>query len=1096
MIKNILNKNINLGMLSPALKNKIRENYANNNNNKDLELEAKFGNFSKNRFNSGLNRQTFNRVKAYFDKMSLSLDGKTTDYIMGKVRKSVDSNNIVKWITKERLWNEDIYDYNFRYSMSRETEISPITAYFSAEIIREKSRSSYLVFNNTVRIDITLVNSSHIKENKNDTTYEVEIELLSLNGLDFFEKAVRITLNLVLDTVVLYTEKERVLVSNEINSILGSNKKGYVDHYPLVQARNLKMRDIVYGGLIGNVKTGYSATIKIDGVRRMLYFGKTGVWLISSSSMTRITNVEIPILNGTILDGEMVPMEKRILERAPKTKFWFLAFDALAWNSDNSIQNNPHGKRMSYAQTVADNVKSDLLTVNTKSFYSFETPDQFFALMRNMFRDLQVLPYQQDGFMFTPENTVYNPHSDNFPLYKRKLTDYPDICKYKMKEELTIDLQIKWRADITSPIGRNLDLFTIEKNILIPFTKFQDIDFINPLTINLPSNSIVEYGYDYEKGILTPRRVRHDKERPNRRDVAEDVAEDIMNPIDEETMKGDNFALLRKYHNVIKKKLFDKNKGKTLLDIGSGYGGDLGKWKGFEKIVAVEPDPEHVEELKRRLITYNMQDKVRIVIAGGQETEKISREVENWLGGQADVVSSMLSLTFFWQNSELVDSLVRTINNNLKVGGKYIFLTMDGDLVEQTFEPAFNLGPVLNKLVLGPATLEYNSNLNPKELHINIKGTIVENQREWLVRLDDLKLRLTNFNLNFLQKADEEKFLNESETIMTRMYTYGSFTKIVETEIEIKNESNLSENKTKLSFVSETKLPSLIETKLPTLTETKLPPLTETKLPPLTETKLPPLTETKLPPLTETKLPPLTETKLPPLTETKLPPLTEIQLQVLEEEEELGSINVDEVEIVNTSWWDKDVVVRIGSLGDGSCLIHSILNGFLKIYQTNSNVKFRKNFAKNLRKDIANTLRKPDLKNPGKIYYETVANGSFPELYAQQLSGVDFKDVFGQKVDFSIAGLEKLFNSNANLGDEIYSFIADLLNIDLYVMRITNKDLYPHANTHKSGVPRRSIVVCGNGYHFETVALIKNKLYQTFFESDDPFIKKIREFSK
>ena len=115
---------------------------------------------------------------------------------------------------------------------------------------------------------------------------------------------------------------------------------------------------------------------------------------------------------------------------------------------------------------------------------------------------------------------------------------------------------------------------------------------------------------------------------------------------------------------------------------------------------------------------------------------------------------------------------------------------------------------------------------------------------------------------------------------------------------------------------------------------------------------------------------------------------------------------------------------------------------------------------------------------------------------SEQLLGLNFKDVFGQSVDFSIAGLEKLFDSNSLLGDEIYSFIADLLNIDLYVMRITNKDLYPHASTFKPGTPKRSIIICGNGYHFETIGLIKGKLYQTFFEPDDEFIKKIREFSK
>lgn len=1032
-------------MLSGALKNKIRESYV---RDKNLELEAKFGSFSKGRFESSLDRQTFNRVKAYFDRMAKSVDSKTTDYIMGRVRKSVDENSNTAWMSKERQFNEDIRDYNLRISMSRETPSPPITSHFSPDIIREKSRASYLVFGNTVRIDITLVNSTFLKDRgESETTYEVEVELVDPKSLDNFEKAINVTLRLVLDTLLLYTDKEKMNVSNEINSILGSSKKGYIDNYPLVQARNLKKRDMVFGGLIGNKKTGYSCVHKTDGIRKLLYFNKLGTWLASPSSLTRVDNKEIPTFNGTILDGELVPQENR-LNAAPKSKYWFLAFDALAWNSDNSIQQKNHHQRMQYAQTVADQVKGEVLMVNTKSFYNFDTAAEFFTVMRDMFRDLPLLPYKQDGLMFTPQNEIYNPHSDKMPLYKRKLTEYPDICKWKSSEDLTIDLLIKWRADITSPIGRILELYSTDRNELIPFTKFENIDYTNPLTLNLPSNTVIEYGFNYEARTLTPRRVRFDKERPNRRDVAEDVAEDILDPIDEETMKGNTFTLLRKYHNVIKRNLFVENRGRTLLDIGSGYGGDLSKWKGFERIVAVEPDVEHVEELKKRIVTYGMQEKVRIVVAGGQETEKIIREVREWLGDRADVVSSMLSLTFFWQNSDMVDALVNTIVSNVKEGGKYLFLTMDGDLVEQTFEPAFGTGQVLKKLELGPASLRYDSDKKPKELYIDIKGTIVENQKEWLVRLDDLTMRLGKygFERTMVKKADEEKFLNEFETIMTKMYTYGIYSHKEGKLPDFEKKEEVKKEEGKVS--------------LPVLT-----PLIS------------------LPPIEKTL-----SINLPPLT-------TPLVDEIEEGEDELDMLEMDKVEIVNVSWWDKDVVVRIGSIGNGDCLIHSILNAYLKIYQTNGDRKFRVEFARNLRRDIAESLKMTDPKNPGKTLYETAAQGSFPELYAEQLLGVDFQNVFGQKVDFSIQGLEKLFKSSENLGDEMYAFIAELLDIELYVMRITNKDLYVHLNTHVEGVAKKSVVVSGDNTHFETIGLIKGNLYQTFFEPDDPFILKIRSFS-
>jgi hypothetical protein len=1024
-------------MLSTSLKNKIRENFSKD--DRGLELEAKFGRFGRNGFESSLDKQHFIRTKQYFDKMAKPTISKTTDYVMNRVRKTVTDSGEISWMTKERLWNEDLYDYNIRYSMSREIKSNPITSHFTPELIREKFRSSYLVFNNTVRIDITTVDT--FAKNEKRTSYEVEIELIDKKALDNFEKAINVTLRLVLDTLILYTEKERFAVSTEINGILGSAKKGYIDHYPLVQARNLKTRDMVFGGIVGGANS-YTVTHKTEGIRKMLYFARNGVWLASPSSITRISNVEIPTLTGSILDGESVPLENRFND-APKSRFWFLIFDTLSWLNDNSIQNYPHSQRMEYAQTVSNTWKSDVLTINTKSFFAFNTPAEFFEVMREMFRQQLLLPYKEDGFMFTPSSSIYNPHTaDKLPLYKRVLTDYPDICKWKPIGELTIDLLL-----------RKGKPYSIEKNELIPFTKFEIAE--TELTENIPEDSVVEFGYDPEQKLLTPRRIRFDKEKPNRRDVAEDVAEDIRNPIDEETMKGDSFALLRKYHNSIKKNLFlSVQDEKTLLDIGSGYGGDLGKWKNFTRIVAVEPDPEHVEELKKRLVTYGMQDKVRVVIAGGQETEKISREVEEWLGGKADVISSMLSLTFFWQSSDLVDSLVNTISTNLKLGGKYLFLTMDGDLVEQTFEPVFGTGQTLKELKLGPADLKYNSNIFPKELSINIEGTIVENQREWLVRLDDLRLKLGNkgIHLQVLRKADEEKFLNEPETLMTRMYTYGSFLRTESEKNEVVN-PEVANNVTK-------NVPNEVANNVADeiVNDVANEVVKKTKI------------------------------NLPPLVKH-----AEIEDES-EEEEELGMLKMDKMEYVACTWFD-ETVVRIGSEGDGSCAIHSILNAFLKIYQTNPSSKFRRDFAKRLRKDIADMLTKPDPKHPGKTYYETAAKGSFPELYEQQLLGVNFQDVFKQKLDFSIEGLQKLFNSTCFLGDELYSFVAELLDIDLYVMRITNRDLYPHLNTHEPGIDRRTVAIVGNGRHFETIGIIRNDLCQTFFEPNDPFILKIREFS-
>ena len=418
-----------------------------------------------------------------------------------------------------------------------------------------------------VRIDLTIVNmivGLHDKDQRDRTIYEVEIELVNSQGLAAFETAVGIVLKRVLDTIILYTSKEANSVIAFTNMVLGSGKRGIIDHYMLAQARNLKMRDMVWGGLLGNKETGYSITHKADGQRKMLVFHTTGIWLMMAPhTLNRITKTEVKTLTGTILDGEMLPLDKR-LKGSPNVSIWYLAFDCLSWNGDKSIQFKPHGIRMNHAQAVADVMKTTLIQVNTKSFRNFGTPQEFFVVMRDMFREQEHLSYKQDGYMFTPVNAIYNPHSDKYPLYQRSLTKYPDICKWKPKNQLTIDFKIEWKA---MPEGfRLVKLYVNQKGRSVPFrgTKIfpytNEIDSLDPMAKDLPNGTIVEYGWDYQRSLLIPHKIRHDKTKPNKIDIAEDVWTDIMRPLDRETMEGQTFKMLRRYHNRIKNHLFYKSR--------------------------------------------------------------------------------------------------------------------------------------------------------------------------------------------------------------------------------------------------------------------------------------------------------------------------------------------------------------------------------------------------------------------------------------------------------------------------------------------------------------------------------------------------------
>jgi len=126
-------------------------------------------------------------------------------------------------------------------------------------------------------------------------------------------------------------------------------------------------------------------------------------------------------------------------------------------------------------------------------------------------------------------------------------------------------------------------------------------------------------------------------------------------------------------------------------------------------------------------------------------------------------VSMLLSMTFFWENEHILASVINTTKQALKPGGTLLFFTINGTAVEEVFNPKSSIP--ITSLKLGDNTLSFSN----KQLTLNFPGTIIENQTEPLVFLEDL---MHEFNLD-VSMADKQKFLTPEETIFTRLYSYG-----------------------------------------------------------------------------------------------------------------------------------------------------------------------------------------------------------------------------------------------------------------------------------------------------------------------------------
>ena len=140
-----------------------------------------------------------------------------------------------------------------------------------------------------------------------------------------------------------------------------------------------------------------------------------------------------------------------------------------------------------------------------------------------------------------------------------------------------------------------------------------------------------------------------------------------------------HFANLRKYHNKIKKDLYDKyaKNAVSLLEIASGKGGDISKACNcnIKYVVGYDIDPVSVKEAKRRAKKrINCKTKFKYYTSDLSSNVIISKY-------NFDVISSMFSFHYFFKNADTFNTIITSITKNLKKGGYFIGTMFDFDAV-------------------------------------------------------------------------------------------------------------------------------------------------------------------------------------------------------------------------------------------------------------------------------------------------------------------------------------------------------------------------------------------------------------------------------
>jgi SAM-dependent methyltransferase len=147
------------------------------------------------------------------------------------------------------------------------------------------------------------------------------------------------------------------------------------------------------------------------------------------------------------------------------------------------------------------------------------------------------------------------------------------------------------------------------------------------------------------------------------------------------------------FHNDIKNMLLSKyaTRGGSLLDFGSGKGGDLHKWcnAGYGRAVGIEPDPLGVEEATKRAraktgcrtdMTFIVGSSSKPIFpdyaagADAEQKEIMERHVQR---ESFDVVSMQFAVHYMFENAETLTTFVQNVKDTLVPGGYFIGTCFD-----------------------------------------------------------------------------------------------------------------------------------------------------------------------------------------------------------------------------------------------------------------------------------------------------------------------------------------------------------------------------------------------------------------------------------
>lgn len=611
--------------------------------------------------------------------------------------------------------------------------------------VRIKNRISFISNDKTHQFDLTYTTD----KDGNYPSYEVEIEFLNplifSKNLQLFFNPVKLLMNVIKSNssiVDMNGYNDAIKTFNSFFEDVGPFDTTKIYKRALPQPINLKRNFI-------EDMSAYAVTNKLNGIRMVGVITKGTFYGIDMvNNVSKLASDLLPVYDGTVFDAEYFNNTLYV-------------FDVL-FRSNKDVRDYNFDFRYNILVDTIELMK--LENVKAKKFFMGPSLEENII---QSFYIIDSLPEDyNDGIILTP---IY------LPYFNTK------IYKWKPPEMLTIDFfaskidENQWilqTVDKNPKAGKKVDVNKeYLKTFISPDKKFKGI-----ITTTEHIAGIGEYKWNGNTFVLI--RMRHDKSSPNFISVANDVWEDIINPIDRQTLlsyvSGQSYDPLRRYHNSFKRNLIGKYAYKkiSVLDLGIGKGGDLQKYEtsNIKYLFGVEPNEQFIQELKHRYESSSYKLTLQIIKSRAQQTNVITKALE---GKKVDVTSMFFSLSFFFENKNVFDSLIETISQTVIKDGFFIGTTIDGVAVRSALKGQTQID--LGNVTITKHYDDFEGDIKfEKAIDFIYKtsSTVSDKQREWLVDWDMFVQALSDHGFVLLESGYFKPvlWLNSEDNRLSSLY--------------------------------------------------------------------------------------------------------------------------------------------------------------------------------------------------------------------------------------------------------------------------------------------------------------------------------------